>query len=410
MDDMQPTQSTDTDIANIREERAQSEWDLYRKLAEEFDDKSLVERVTEIREYIFDKYGNIKGDPVVRIRDRNVYSGNFSFIDHEELGPKYFPELVKKIDLLYEYIYDTKESFNISDNFDRLLRFASVVYSLGITIHPYIDGNGQTFRITAMTYLSEFFDKEFNFKENTKIRGSVPTDITDELPKTQPPSKTRLQVAKDIAYENLDAELQNIVQLRYKSPTDLESVVPHEFTELFFSMDISDPDSIEKVTSELHQAQSRYTGYIDYIVEIYTKYPEENFQDLADIYEFPFDKLIDSYDDIAISLFTHSQIDQVEELKKYLDAILIDPVGYRLLIDYIDGIKMEYDSGLHKAAAGSFERVFDQITKLANISDKFLGQNMSISVSDFRNKLSGKNILAKKIKLTLRNMIASLRQ
>ena len=166
----------DTDSPEIREERVKAEEDIYSKISELFRDKSLIERTTEVREHIFRGYNNVKGDPITRIREDEVRAGSFRFIPPIEMAQKYFPALVKRIDKLYDHVLEDTD-ITEGEKLDRLLRFSAVVYSLGITLHPYVDGNGQTFRLTALSYLSEIFDKRFTLPKNTKIEKTAPTEL-----------------------------------------------------------------------------------------------------------------------------------------------------------------------------------------------------------------------------------------
>lgn len=326
---------TDTGDPDIRKERALAEENLYPHLAEVFTDKSLVERITGVREYIFGRYGDVKGDSVTRVRDRDVYSKGFIFIPPEEVGARFFPALVKRIDALYDYVLDQNQDEQ-GNQFDRLVRFSSIVYSLGVTLHPYVDANGQTFRITALSYLSEILDENFRLPKGSKIKRSVPENLIDNLPKNVPVGDDTVGRIRDTVYGRLAASLKEIVQLRRKSPTYIEAIGDENCTERLLQLDRSDELQINGVREELVQGHPEWTEHIDYILEVLQVFPETEFHSISEIYNYPFVLDIQGFDSVITDVFTYSREEQVQELRAYLQEILEAPMGYTALIEFID--------------------------------------------------------------------------
>lgn len=92
---------------------------------------------------------------------------------------------------LFNLIDETYEDIGMIDNQDRkddaALRLVSVLYSLGITIHPALDGNGQTFKAMVLTYLHEltsvYRGKYFAIKFSSELHDKDTKIETLNLPK-----------------------------------------------------------------------------------------------------------------------------------------------------------------------------------------------------------------------------------
>lgn len=180
------TKITDTNTPEQRIIRLTKQREI-EPLIDKFNSQSIIERITYIREKVFSE-NDVRGDLPTRIRQRLVQSGKgentYYYPNEIRMAEKYFPELVRFVDSLYEKLLETP---NLQE--EQALRFSAVLYDMGILVHPYVDGNGQTFRIAAESYLHELADtaknKYFPYKifENpdSKIR-AVHNDLIDKAP------------------------------------------------------------------------------------------------------------------------------------------------------------------------------------------------------------------------------------
>jgi hypothetical protein len=116
--------------------------------------ESLVERITFIRENVFSQ-GNVRGEKTTSVRGRDVLAKDFYYPSNERVGEKYFPELVKLSDQLYDELLNPGKPTT-----EQIRRFCAVIYDMGILVHPYVDGNGQTFRLAIQSYINELSPEE----------------------------------------------------------------------------------------------------------------------------------------------------------------------------------------------------------------------------------------------------------
>ncbi len=401
---------TDTDAPDIRNERTLSEEALYRHLAEKFKDKSLVERITEIREHIFGQYGDVKGDPVTQVRGSKVRAGQFEFIPYEEVGPRYFPALIKRIDALYDYLLETEE-LDQGKQLDRLIRFAAVVYSLGITVHPYKDANGQTFRITSLSYLSEFLGRNFSLPRGSKIQRTAPINIVRTLPKDTPVGENTRRQIENLAYDSLSKPLKKIVELRYKSPTTPVDLEP-EYTRQILSAVGGNESQLSELKQSLTDEYPELSELTAYLIEVLEFFSEVTFSTINEIYHYPFGLDIPGFDDAVSKIFTYSKAKQIEKLREYLDIVLVQEVGLDLLKEFIDtGLVSERDS-LNSEIITTMEAVLNkatgQIFELSYVDDTFLGRTSRIPAKLLRKKYYGKKILMSRLRYAVIDIMKSI--
>lgn len=148
----------------------------------------FIDRLTKCRSELFGKFENVKGDPPTEYRKQgarklvwNIISTGpipkyLEFIDPAEIVP-YLNRLGFTVDKLYQFI---KENSDIKNSDIASERLASIVFSIGTLIHPYIDGNGQTMKSVALSYLEELATEKYknaSFPNRTKKLGKTSVDI-----------------------------------------------------------------------------------------------------------------------------------------------------------------------------------------------------------------------------------------
>lgn len=333
---------TDTDTTDIRLERLQKEEDMYINLGEYMKGKSIVERITEIRETVFGDFGDVKGDKVTKVREGNVEAGGFLFVPLDNEGSmRLFGDLTKQIDRLYEYLIKDSEERVDTIEFDKVVRFSSIVYSLGVTLHPYIDGNGQTFRIAAISYISELAGVPYRLKNDSKIDSSAPTQLVEHLPKNLPIGESTREQVMEGAYSRLSDELKFIANLKMKKPTKpLLKNEHYGLSQAILSIPTQtkmDPLLMDKAKRWiLKTAPQGWEKYLTFIFTILETFPSENFDSLEEIYNYPSKISIPSLDNATRGIYKHSESEQVELLKKYLQDVLTADEYHRMFIEFID--------------------------------------------------------------------------
>lgn len=156
-DSLDPSISINTDTPAIREQRIINQNDLEQRLDSTFG-LSFSARTTLIRNEIFKGVSNVRGDKVDHIRTNSV--GNLlgsAFTSSEQVGKRFLPALDETMNDLYQRI----QKLPPAQRADAALNLVTVMYSLIIPIHPYSDGNGQTFREVALSYLHELGNDRF---------------------------------------------------------------------------------------------------------------------------------------------------------------------------------------------------------------------------------------------------------
>jgi hypothetical protein len=160
----------DTESSSVREIRSVKQRELDTMIHEGvLREKPFLERLTKCRTKLFDNFENVKGDPPTGYRVQrteklvwNLFSTRpipqkLEFIDPAEIVPN-LNRLGYTVDRLYKYI---KENVDIRNSNIASERLASIVFSIGTLIHPYIDGNGQTMKSVALSYLEELATEKY---------------------------------------------------------------------------------------------------------------------------------------------------------------------------------------------------------------------------------------------------------
>jgi hypothetical protein len=115
----------------------------------------VTQRWSEVREAIIppDEFPLITGQEAnsQSIMTRSIDNGAEDYPDLRLTAKELFPNLCKTID----ECEDTIETFSASEKAEAGRRLATVLLVLGITIHPSIDGNGQTFKCLTLSYLHQ---------------------------------------------------------------------------------------------------------------------------------------------------------------------------------------------------------------------------------------------------------------
>ena len=133
-----------------------------------FDGRSLQYRLfgsrenMGIREMIFEHFDHVKNVDVNSIRPYDTKKTVGVLFPREFKFPSWLvlKNYMYGTNTLVDGVFHELESY-LDESGGKLpdpkaaLRLASVVYSLGITMHPFPDGNGQTYRTTALSYLAE---------------------------------------------------------------------------------------------------------------------------------------------------------------------------------------------------------------------------------------------------------------
>jgi hypothetical protein len=136
----------DTDLSRLR--RAFNQFDGENLFLKKSASYSLQERLLKIREFVFKDFTNVWGQDKKKIIAEGYTHG---WPDKNLIYNHYWPDFQKKIDTLNNEI----ATLPPSKKEVVALRLSVLVYFLGIILHPSVDGNGQSFRILALSYIRE---------------------------------------------------------------------------------------------------------------------------------------------------------------------------------------------------------------------------------------------------------------
>lgn len=131
--------------------RAYRQFEIEREL-EGLEGQSAVERLIFIRERLFQDIESLYEQPPNSVRVIPVSNSILLYPNAEQVGAEFFPSYIRLVDSLYESVAALPEG---RGRYDAAKRLCAVAYCLGILIHPYPDGNGQTFRLLTTSYLRE---------------------------------------------------------------------------------------------------------------------------------------------------------------------------------------------------------------------------------------------------------------
>jgi hypothetical protein len=211
--DTETPRDTDTNSPEVRLNRAIKQIQLEKDLKQKTSGTSLTERHSHIRDVLFGEYGHIaQGQhPTQLIRDRAIPEYPKPLV----LAEKIVPNIYKFIDEQQARISHLPPQEQDVQGF----RLAILEYLLTITAHQDADGNGQTNRLVALSYIREFcprWDNHF-----------LPTKYTDEWEK--------------------DEAIKAFSPLLF---TDSSAVIP-------IDIEPTDYDTFQQIRSEYIQARDR---------------------------------------------------------------------------------------------------------------------------------------------------------
>lgn len=174
--------------------------------------RGVTERAQMVRQEIFGSFANIRGDSYDQLRTKDVAIGSF-FLCSSGLVEAMYQSYGEVVDELCKRTQTGKYQDETCKK-EVGFRLATVVYSFGIAIHPWIDGNGQTFKATALSYLHElcpgtrnmFFPYRTMYDKYTNWLGLDMVNFAKYLPKQ--PIYTQAE------------QLRTIQALRYLVPGD----------------------------------------------------------------------------------------------------------------------------------------------------------------------------------------------
>jgi len=136
----------DTDFSRLK--RAFNQFGGEQLFLENAPSYSLQERLIQIRSFIFKDFPNVWGQKREEIIAQGYTKG---WPDKDLLADYYWPDFCKKIDILNKELCTVSPSERESAS----LRISVLVYFFGILLHPSVDGNGQSFRILALSYIRQ---------------------------------------------------------------------------------------------------------------------------------------------------------------------------------------------------------------------------------------------------------------
>lgn len=342
--------SIDTDNDSIRAQRITNQNKLLPLLEKKLENTSILERILYVREGIFDYIENVKGDSPIRLRRRNIkvvsdFDSFFDFPHQADLSKSYFPMLIKRVDTIYDHILSRINNFTESERTSVCLRFASVVYTLGILTHPYADGNGQTFKIVSYSYLQELLGANFEFDSfmSSLKDMSLSVDLITKIDNGKVERKTSLTEI-EAQYSNAAKLALEIIQSPNQQNIDLA------FSTNVNHIKLNDENWFEKW---FYSIDSKYKDLVQYIVFARKELPTRQFTGLEEI----------------LKLLT-GQLKGLDEnrwwkIDNFLDSILQDKDGFSFLLNFIFQEKELKDSTKNKfftVALKLFEEVLQRIT------------------------------------------------
>ena len=235
-----------------------------------FDGRSLQYRLfggkekPGIREMIFEHFDHVKSVDINSIRPYDTKKTVGLLFPREFKFPSWM--------ILKSYLYGTntlvsdvyRELKSYSDEFGgklpdekAALRLASVVYSLGVTIHPFPDGNGQTYRTTALSYLAELDPVRYEnssfparLEKTYSGGGQIEAKGETKIAKGKTPNLDTLEDIKAIL------EIQMTPRITHKTRPE-----PQDFPE-----GENDPEYM-KQTEDFDKAQERADKWISGLLE-----------------------------------------------------------------------------------------------------------------------------------------------
>lgn len=144
------TNKIDTDDPEIRSKRIDNQIALQKDMSELYG-HSLHDRITKIRQQIFKGIPNVQGNLVDVYRQVEVGTPGIDVYVGESRIDLYMSNLAQIIDSAAYALKELPDGQRVP----AAQRLGSVLYTLALPIHPFLDGNGQTFRVAVESYLHE---------------------------------------------------------------------------------------------------------------------------------------------------------------------------------------------------------------------------------------------------------------
>jgi hypothetical protein len=166
----------ETDTQENRDKRIEKE--LYiRDHLDAVNGLSIYERLIFVRENLFDT--NVRGYRPSEIRKGSI--GVFCVVTEGGVPEKLFPDYVKLIDTLDTYM----QHMDKSQQPEAAIRLAAIIYGIGIPLHLFSDGNGQTLRLVALSYIHEYVpelrNRYFQVRQSTRDKQPIGLNYVDSI-------------------------------------------------------------------------------------------------------------------------------------------------------------------------------------------------------------------------------------
>jgi fido (protein-threonine AMPylation protein) len=203
----------DTGTEESRRQRELNEYAM-ESLLSQMAEMSSIERLTLIREQVFKGFDNVKGDIATKVRSVPVTRGGSDKYPNELImATELFPNFIKRVDEMYDAVKNIPDPKQRSES---AIRLAAFIYNTGMATHPYRDGNGQTIRQLALSYIQEldptsrnkFLPMRKESEREKQIRFNLELDTTTE------------DVTPDTIEEEQRLKRLALKQLLEKQPTE----------------------------------------------------------------------------------------------------------------------------------------------------------------------------------------------
>ncbi len=138
-----------------------------KKLEEHLSDtfgQPVLTRLDIIHRKLFEGITGIQGEGMDRVRGIKLETKEglieASYASQEYLKDRFLPEL----DAVVANLYSQIQTLPQAERSQAVQNLSSVIYALGIPIHPYREGNGQSLKLVVLSYLHELGGEEFAHK------------------------------------------------------------------------------------------------------------------------------------------------------------------------------------------------------------------------------------------------------
>ena len=224
---------------------------------------SLEDRNRGIRTFLFGDLEKMKDDDPIGVRTQETFTTfsvlgglkkvRFDYPESSAVRNILYPAYVETIDNIYAEVTEAGDGLamdNRESPENRLEvpaeiseRYAGVLHSIGGVIHPFIDGNGQTFRLAALSYLSELSPQVYHgaclparYEKNMYSEDAVQVSVEARIParKLKDIDNTEIRILKEIQKlyrptiiedddgARRDKDLESWAQETYENLSDLK--------------------------------------------------------------------------------------------------------------------------------------------------------------------------------------------